>query len=234
MACLMPRICQLADRTEGEPRPPTGGWKERMKMAKKTSELLSALGKLFEIFKAFVDEVKNQGGTDEDISRILTDKKVCQEMVGLLLKKAGNVADAAIRLFVDYTRSLAEMLKDGRFDSVNPDITEKHFPITKRPNGKVEMKMFHFNRPISSEQAIQEMDKEGYRPAELPEGLAYVQANPDEQRKYPIVLLGSVWHYWYGDRHVPYLGRWAGERYLGLGWFEFDWNECYRFLAVRK
>jgi len=203
-------------------------------MAKKTSEFLSALGKLFEIFKAFVDEVKNQGGTDEDVSRILTDSKVRQEMVALLLKKAKSVADGVVRLFVDYTRPLAEMLKDGRFDYVNSDITEKHFPINKRPNGEVEMKLFHFNRVMESDEVIKEMAKEGYRPAESPEGLAYAKANPDEQRKYPIALLGSVWRDWYGGRLVPCLYGVDGERSLRLGWFGHAWGSGYRFLAVRK
>src|SRR3989344_6526933 len=55
----------------------------------------------------------------------------------------GMVQQTAVRLFVDYTRPLANMIKeDGRFDWVNSDITEKHFPITKRPNGEVEMKVF--------------------------------------------------------------------------------------------
>jgi len=142
-----------------------------------------------------------------------------------------------VRLFVDYTRSLAEMLKDGRFDSVNSDITENHFPITKRPNGEVEMKLFHFNRAMDSDEAIKEMDKEGYRPAELPEGLAYAKANPDEQRRYPIALLGSVWQDWGGDRSVPYVPCLCGDgggRVLHLGWFEGGWSSLCRFLAVRK
>ncbi len=146
-----------------------------------------------------------------------------------------QAADGAIRLFVDYTRPLAKMLKDGRFDDyVSPDITEKHFPITQRPNGEVEMKVFHFNRVMEFDEVIREMDKEGYRPAELPEGLAYAKANPNEQRKYLIAILGSVWRGWPGGRGVPGLSEWDGRRKLGLDWCGDGWHEDCRFLAVRK
>ncbi len=145
-----------------------------------------------------------------------------------------KLADGIARLFVDYTRPFADMIRDGKYGWVNSDITEKHFPINQRQNGEVEMKVFHFNRVMGSDEAIREIDKEGYRPAELPEGLAYAKANPDEQRKYPIAILGSVWHYWRGHRHVPCLDRWHDGRGLVLGWFGDDWDVCCRFLAVRK
>jgi hypothetical protein len=139
-----------------------------------------------------------------------------------------------VRLFVDYTRPLAEMIKeDGRFDWVNPDITEKDFPVNRRTNGEVEMKLFHFNRAISSNQAIQEMKKEGYRPAELPEGLAYAKANPDEQRKYPIVILGSVWRQFGGSCYVPCLCSDSGGRLLNLEVAGDNWQCNYRFPPVR-
>ena len=138
------------------------------------------------------------------------------------------------RIFVDYTRPFSDMISDGRFDWTNSDITAKNFSITNRPNGEVEMKLFHFNRIITPDQAIQEMDKEGYRPAELPELLAYAKANPDEQRKYPIVGLGSVWRNFSGDRYVPCLYGVGDGRGLGLGWYCGVWHSGCRFLAVRK
>lgn len=138
------------------------------------------------------------------------------------------------RLFVDYTSPLADLIKACGFDWVNGNITEKTFPITQRPNGNVEMRVFRFHRAISSDEAVQEMGKEGYRPAELPEGLAYAKANPDEQRQYQIALLGSAWRGWGGDRGVPYLWYDSGGRGLNFGWYGSRWDEDVRFLAVRK
>ncbi len=209
-------------------------------MTRQKSEYLKSFGKAFEIFKALADEVLAQSGTDEDVSRILTDRKVRQEMVGLLLKQAKSAAGGVVRIMVRYftdkgRRTLSEMISDCRLDYVNEDITEKHFPINKRQNGEVEMKIFHFNRAMESDEVIKEMEERGYRPAELPEGLAYAKVNPDEQRKYPIAILGSVWQGWDGDDpRVPCLLEWHGYRDLHLHWFGDDWDSDGRFLACRK
>ncbi|MDP3999467.1 MAG: hypothetical protein Q8P76_02640 [bacterium] len=131
------------------------------------------------------------------------------------------------------------MLKDGRFDWINSDITEKNFPVNRRENGEVEMKVFTTQdlvgetRNVNSEEVIQSLKEKGYRPAELPESLAYAKANPDEQRKYPIVALGSVWRDFDGDRYVPFLYD-GGGRDLDLHWYDDDWDERCRFLGVRK
>ena len=214
--------------------------KERKKMARNESEFLKSFGKAFEVFKSLTDEVLAQGGSDEDVSRILTDRKIRQEMVGILLKKAKQAVDSVARLFVDYTQPLRHLIDDNHFDYVNSDITEKHFPINKRSNDKVEMKVFSTEelvgktKTVTSEEVERALDQKGYRTAELPEALAYAKANPDEQRKYPIVILGSVWRLWYGDRGVPYLWGHSGGRSLGLDWCGLRWVSVYRFLAVRK
>lgn len=60
--------------------------------------------------------------------------------------------------------------------------------------------------------------------------------NPDEQRSYPIVALGSVWVIPGGRRGVPYLFGFNGKR--GLDLFkvnsEYLWGEFFRFLASGK
>ena len=145
--------------------------------------------------------------------------------------------DGVIRLFVDYNRPLADMICDGKYDWVNKAIIEKDFPINRRSNGEVEMKVFSTEdlfgefRNMKSEEISEEMDKRGYRPAELPEILAYGAKYPDEC---PIVGLGFVWRDSCGGRYVPCLGMWFGKWGLGLGWFGDGWLSNCRFLAVRK
>jgi hypothetical protein len=57
--------------------------------------------------------------------------------------------------------------------------------------------------------------------------------NPNEQRQYPIVGLGSFAEV-LGSRYVPYLyGRGAG-RGLDLLWWDVVWYGHYRFLALRE
>lgn len=78
------------------------------------------------------------------------------------------------------------------------------------------------------------MAKDGKRPATLRELLAFGEANPELQREFPIIALGSVWVYRRGDRRVVCLGRYGSERRLRLDWYEYCWLACCRFLIVGK
>ncbi len=202
---------------------PNPAWRDRTrwaegeeKMAKK--EFVGSMMIGAGILEKLANAVLDAGGKEEDLRRIETDSNLRKQIAEL-------VAEGP---------ALVELIKDCRFDYVNLDITEKNFPITNRPSGEVEMKVFHFNQVIGSDEAIREMEKEGYRPAELPEALAYAKANPDEQRKHPIVILGSVWRDFDGDRVVPCLDEWDGDRELRLPWYDRRWHGDCRFLAVRK
>lgn len=45
---------------------------------------------------------------------------------------------------------------------------------------------------------------------------------------------GSSWVNPNGNRNVPYLNRDGSKRKLNLNWFDNDWNDICRFLAVRQ
>ena len=136
---------------------------------------------------------------------------------------------------IDYGKTLEEMVKAGAYDWKNSDITSEHFPIDG--NGMVECttELVHFNRSISTDDALAELDKQGFRPATIEELLAFGSTNPEIQRQFPIIALGSVWASRGGDRCVAYLNRRGSERGLSLDWFDDDdWDDHCRFLAVRK
>jgi hypothetical protein len=158
----------------------------------------------------------------------------------LLINKQDNQVKEKtdeITFIIDYSRTVQEMIKAGNYDWTNSNITEKHFPLPTELKGKkveVSSKLFHFNRPIGSKDAISEMDKAGYRPATLAELLVLGEAHPELQKEFPIVALGSVWRDVSDDRRVPVLGFGGYERRLGLRWFGLGWNDSYRFLGVRK
>jgi len=130
-------------------------------------------------------------------------------------------------------RPLPEMIGAGKYDWTNSEITEERFPIKGIGSRQVESALFHFGRYISSEDAIKEMDKEGYRPAATEELLAFGEHNPQVQREFPIVELGSVARV-HGDRYVLYLDECGSGRRLYLHWFDCGWGGYCRFLAVRK
>ncbi len=149
------------------------------------------------------------------------------------LRKALGLTPIEMQFLVDYGMTLEQMIAAGNYDWKNDDITAKRFPLSGTGKVAFEPKLFHFDRDISSENAIKEMEKDGLRPAKIEELLAYGALLPEEQRKYPIVALGSVAEV-YGDRDVAYLSRGGSRRRLDLDWFDVDWRGGCRFLGVRK
>jgi hypothetical protein len=147
------------------------------------------------------------------------------------------VVGTIVAYVVDCTLSLEEMIKAGNYDWVNSDITAKRFPIKSTGADEWEFKMFHFDRSISSEDAVAGIKADDvanpWQPAGIEHLLTYGKNNPEEQRKYPIIGLGSVCVV-VGRRLVPYLFRFVSERCLGLDWWGGDWDAYCRFLAVRK
>ena len=158
------------------------------------------------------------------------DREVVQKALGLEpLLSVYNVV-------VDYNLSLVEMIKAGKYDWVNDGITQKHFPLQEKGLGKIgfTITLLHLNRYISSDEAIEKISEAGYRPATLPELLALGESQPELQRQFPIVALGSVWQCRGGPRCVPYLWYDGSERRLDLTLFERDWSPHYRFAVARK
>ena len=144
----------------------------------------------------------------------------------------------AFTISIDYSQSLAQMIQAGKYDWVNSDITEAHFPKGKA-GGKVKFnsELFCPNNETSFDLVLAEMKNRKLRPATLPELLAFGKKYPGEQRKYPIAAFGSIYRCWEeeGYRYSPYLCyRYGEERHLGLYWFGGGWDVHFRFLAVRE
>ena len=137
------------------------------------------------------------------------------------------------QFIVDYGMDLAMMISVGRYDWVNRDITTDRFPLNGSGKTKVDAKLVYFGYNISSENVVKELDKKGFRPATIEELLAFGVTNPEIQRQFPVVALGSVCKV-DGDRVVACLFRSVSGRSLDLGLWHGDWLDYFRFLAVRK
>jgi hypothetical protein len=124
---------------------------------------------------------------------------------------------------------LKTLIAAGKFGYVNDNITPENFP-PQPIRGEVIIK--HFDRYITGEDAIKEMEKEGLEPANIYELLQYAKNGWNGTDW--VVALGSSWVYSDGDRGVPCLDRWDAERDLYLYWFEDEWARHCRFAAVRK
>ena len=145
-------------------------------------------------------------------------------------KSAGNTYP----LSVDYGRSVEDGVRAGRYDWANSDINSRNFPTERKGVAEVVVELIHFNRVISIDEALRELDRMGYRPAEPHELLAFGQKYPEVQREFPVVAPGSAWQDRFGSRVVPYLYRDGSKRILNLDWIEGDWDEVCRFAVVRK
>ncbi len=138
---------------------------------------------------------------------------------------------------VDFGQSLEDMIIAGNYDWVNSDINARRFPVVGKGKVEFEDTLFDFGRNVSSEEAaslIAAADLTNpWAPGKIENLLAYGAKNPEEQRKYPIIALGSVGDV-RDDRCVPLLDRRGSRRSLDLGWWGNDWSSDCRFLAVRK
>jgi len=138
-------------------------------------------------------------------------------------------------LLVDYGRSVEDGVRAGRYDWVNPNITSHNFPTKRRGKAEVVLELICFDREISSYEVLFELDKRGYRPADLQELLALGEKYPELQVEFPIIALGALWP---DDPHtlndVPGLSWYDSKRELDLIAFEVVWGETFRFAAVRK
>jgi len=138
-----------------------------------------------------------------------------------------------IVLSVDYSQSLEQMIVAGNYDWKNDNITAKKFPVVGNGVEQFEAKIFHFDRNISSEKAVEAIKAADWESGKIEHLLSFGAKFPEEQRKYTIIALGSVAEV-RGRRDVPYLSRDGAGRGLGLHWWGYDWLGRYRFLAVRK
>ncbi len=124
-------------------------------------------------------------------------------------------------------KTLKQLIESQKFNWVNSSITSDNFPI--QPIRNSDYKLFHFDKFISSKDAIKEMEKKGYLPANIYELLSWKDWNDKDF----VIALGSVADVG-SRRYVACLRRLGSRRGLSLGWFDGGWGDYCRFLAVRN
>ncbi len=141
---------------------------------------------------------------------------------------------------IDYSMSLAEMIRAGHYDSVNGNINEKNFPIKGRGKVTENLILFHLERSANTYEVLYELDSHDLKPASVEHILAFGATYSGKQKKFPIIALGSTWVPRDGCVHSLSLGvgtSFSGrntERALHLVGHVLPWDERCRFLAINK
>lgn len=167
-------------------------------------------------------------------NRIIRNPVEAGRLFTLWLTNAQKLVAASIDdlLEVDHNRSLGEMISQGRYHWVNPNITDENFPATGSGVKKYRHKLFRFDRRMSSEAVIDAMKVENFVPARHEHGLAFGAKFPEAQRKCPIVCLGSSAPVG-GKRYVLCLCGRDARRDLNLSWWGNGWVDDWFFLGVQ-
>ncbi len=136
---------------------------------------------------------------------------------------------------VDYSQTLEQMITAGHYDWTNDKITSKRFSVEGTGTVEFEAVLFPLDKdtPFSSEKIKRQIDEAGFEVGKIEPILSFGANFPGEQRKFPIVGLGSVVEFG-GNRRVPCLDRGGVKRGLNLTWWCSHWPIHCRFLGVRK
>lgn len=208
-------------------------------MAKETKELIAAKASaklIMDVGTAIVDAVIANKGNIGHLQRLIESndpewlKEIGERVMRMRLVTMAARAVYAMPLFASL---------QTQFNWTDPAFNKLDFaPIEQCRQAEVEERdmdfvYVHLDRDASTEEVLAEMEALGLRPATYMELLAFARAYPDEQRKFPIVALGSV-AVLDGGQHVACLGRGDADRGLYLFWFAGAWFGYFRFLAVRK
>lgn len=149
--------------------------------------------------------------------------------------KVATETETTFPVSVNYALTIEEMVERGKYDCVDQDVTQEHFPHdTSAGVHEVEFLLACLNDEWENTENIPGgLKKRGYRSASAAELLAFGEAFPEEQRRCSIVAFGSSWRHSGGYRHVVCLGGDADERDCSLCSVGFFLSNLCLLLVVR-
>jgi hypothetical protein len=156
--------------------------------------------------------------------------------------KVGSFITHRLNLFVDETVSVAKasrIAKLQRYYGGETEIRNAYFPAEgKVKKIKKQVVIFHFNKEMSSNEIISEMEKDGYVPGTIRDLLSLSAAEPELQKKFPIIALASCRSLVTSDQYkylvVPRISVYGTKRDLDLVVYASAWSAENHFIAVRK
>jgi hypothetical protein len=209
------------------------------------SELDLELLKLQELFKDLKTDHYKSGEHKVERRELVNKIKLIKIKINLEAEKIeAELPTKSIEVGKEFNlkfkyRGLAKMIEAGNFDWRDDDVNPLNFPDLEEEKNlnkviRLKAKIFNFEKAISSENILEELDREGYRPATLVELLALAKVDPGLQERFTIVSLGSTWTNIIDSRRAPCIRVYRGERELNTDGLEGAWVTSYNFLAIRK
>ena len=187
------------------------------------------------VLQSVIDRAKVRGISEDDISRVVAGQgdRLLEKFVDVMSNTARNPRES-FPTAVNYDLSVEDAIAAGDYRAVNGSITSRTFSSVRHGQAELQINLIRFDRRMTSEEVLRELEKEDLRAVELPELLAFGATHPDVQRQFSVVGLGSVWHDRKGYRNVPCLYAASEGRYLDLHWWDDAWYSYSRFAVVPK
>jgi hypothetical protein len=132
---------------------------------------------------------------------------------------------------VNYGRTLEDAIRAGEYGLVSPDIHRRNFPNSSAVNFTTNIKIFGFDRKISTDDVRRHFASNKLLPGVMPELLALGETHPEVFYETPVIALGSVWIDSHKNNRVMMLHMNNHLRCLTLAW-EGTWGINCRFIAV--
>lgn len=131
--------------------------------------------------------------------------------------------------------SLKSFIKKEKFYYVNSKLTDLNFPSPKTVKEPTDdnCKLIHIARTMTSQEVLESIKKEGYRPANAHELMLWFSKNKSSIKPYEwIVALQQTWKDADGHHGVPSVDAYSGGGFeFSLGLFEFSWSDGFAFLC---
>ncbi len=132
------------------------------------------------------------------------------------------------------SQETSRLVGEGKYDWVNPVITDERFPSQKHAPLDRTIELFEFDHDPSDDEVLKELKRRELERPTYEDALYFGIKHPDEQRKRPIVFLHEPVRGPHGNLSVLVLHGSAGHRNLSLDWFGYGWGRDGVFAGVRK
>ena len=145
-----------------------------------------------EILQGLVDKLKERGKSEDEILRVIDAQgDVLVDKIADAIEGKARRPSKVFPVIVNYDLPLTKAVDVGEYQGVHSSITSLNFP-SARLEVQMEILLLRIRPPHTSEEVLSDLDKEGLRPAELPEFLAFGAEYLEVQRQFSIIGLGSV------------------------------------------